>query len=512
MHNDQSSSSSDHHSRAFAKVDLRAIARQAMLDRGFLVQFPDGAEAQTRAAAEPEFDKVNVRDLTSWLWSSIDNDDSKDLDQVEYAKKENSGVRIYVGIADVDSFVPLNSALDQVAQHNTTSVYTGVVTFPMLPERLSTNLSSLNENVKRLAMIVEMLVGMDGVVLESAVYPAVVQNHAQLTYNAVTVWLEETRGGEARPMKLSEITARVLTRIDQNQELTEQLILQDEVAERLRQRRHESGALSLETTELQPVLSPEGQVVDLGTRKPTRASRLIEDLMVAANQLTASFLEERNLPSIRRVVKDPERWDRIVALAGALGSPLPLEPDASSLEGFLKQQRVENPDHYHDLSLSVVKLLGRGEYAVKTPGKASPGHFGLAVQHYSHSTAPNRRYPDLLTQRLLKAALAGKNSVYSVAELESLAARCTQKEDDANKVERQVRKSIAATVMRSHIGERFAAIVTGTSSKGTWVRVSAPPVEGKLEDAVRGLSVGDRVEVQLHSVDPYQGFIDFQLV
>jgi ribonuclease R len=313
-------------------------------------------------------------------------------------------------------------------------------------------------------------------------------------------------------MKLSEITARILDRIDRADWLSEQLILQDEVAERLRQRRHESGALSLETTELQPVLSPEGHVVDIGTRKPSRASRLIEDLMVAANQVTASFLEDRNIPSIRRVVKDPERWDRIVALASALGSALPPEPDARSLEDFLKQQRQANPDKYHDLSLSVVKLLGRGEYAVKTPGKASPGHFGLAVQHYSHSTAPNRRYPDLLTQRLLKAALAGKGTVYSVPELESLATRCTQKEDDANRVERLVRKCIAATVMQSHIGERFVAIVTGASDKGTWVRVSVPPVEGKLEGAVHGVAVGDRVEVQLRSVDPYQGFIDFQLV
>jgi exoribonuclease-2 len=324
--------------------------------------------------------------------------------------------------------------------------------------------------------------------------------------------LEEKQGGEPRGVKQSEITARVLDRIDHTEWLSEQLILQDDVAERLRQRRHESGALSLETTELQPVLSPEGRVVDIGTRKPSRASRLIEDLMVAANQVTASFLEDRKLPSIRRVVKDPERWDRIVALANALGSTLPPEPDARSLEDFLKQQRQANPDNYHDLSLSVVKLLGRGEYAVKTPGRTSPGHFGLAVQHYSHSTAPNRRYPDLLTQRLLKSAMAGKGAVYSVPELESLAAHCTQKEDDANRVERLVRKCIAATVMRSHIGERFMAIVTGASDKGTWVRVSTPPVEGKLEGDVRRVAVGDRVEVQLRSVDPYKGFIDFQLV
>jgi len=243
----------------------------------------------------------------------------------------------------------------------------------------------------------------------------------------------------------------------------------------LRERRHLAGALSLETTELQPVLSPEGHVIDLDARRPNQASLMIEDLMVAANQVAASLLEQKNVPSIRRVVKDPERWDRIVTLASTLGGNLPSEPDAKSLEGFLNQQRRVNSDHFQDLSLSIIKLLGRGEYVLKSPGTASPGHFGLAVQHYSHSTAPNRRYPDLLTQRLLKGALAGKAAVYGVRELESLAERCTQKEDDANKVERLVRKCIAAMVMRSHIGEKFTVIVTGASDKGTWVRVSAPP-------------------------------------
>jgi len=509
---DQSIQSPEDHSHTPAHVDLQSIARQAMLDRGFLIRFPENAETQSKVEEEPPFETLKVRDLSSWMWSSIDNDDSRDLDQIEYAKKEERGVRVFVGIADVDWFVPLNSALDQAAQHNTTSVYTGILTFPMLPEHLSTNLSSLNENVKRLAMVFEMLVGTDGAVLESAVYPAVVQNHAQLTYNAVALWLEEKQNGGLRVATHTAVTSRVLDRIDHSKELAEQLLLQDQVAERLREKRHESGALSLETTELQPVLSTEGNVVDLDTRKPSRASRLIEDLMVAANQVAASFLEARNVPSIRRVVKDPERWDRIVALASTFGGELPSQPDASSLENFLKQQRKANPDHYHDLSLSIVKLLGRGEYVVKTPGKSSPGHFGLAVQHYSHSTAPNRRYPDLLTQRLLKAATAGKNTVYTVDELEGLATRCTQKEDDANHVERLVRKCMAATVMRSRLGEKFTAIVTGTTAKGTWVRVSAPPVEGKLEGATHGLAVGDRVQVQLHSVDPYRGFIDFHLV
>jgi exoribonuclease-2 len=488
-----------------ADVDLRSIAQRAMLDRGFLIQFPEEAQTQSRVEREPTFETLKLPDLTSWLWSSIDNDDSRDLDQIEYAKKEERGTRIYIGVADVDWFVPLDSALDQAAQHNTTSVYTGIITFPMLPERLSTDLSSLNENVKRLAMIVEMLVGTDGAILESGIYPAAVQNHVQLTYKGVAAWLEGKQGS-------SNVTAGVLEKISHNDELQDQLKLQSEVAERLRERRHQAGALSLETTELQPVLSPEGHVIDLDARRPNRASLMIEDLMVAANLVTASFLEKKNVPSIRRVVKDPERWDRIVTLARTLGADLPPEPDAKSLEDFLQQQRRVNPDHFHDLSLSIVKLLGRGEYVVQSPGNASAGHFGLAVQHYSHSTAPNRRYPDLVTQRLVKAALAGKGASYAIPELESLAERCTQKEDDANKVERLMRKCIAATVMRSHLGEKFSAIVTGASDKGTWVRVSTPPVEGKLNGAVQDLEVGDRVQVQLHSVDPYRGFIDFQLL
>jgi len=492
-----------------AEVDLRSIAQRAMLDRGFLIKFPAEAQTQSGVEREPAFETLKLPDLTSWMWSSIDNDDSRDLDQIEYATTEKGGTRIYIGVADVDWFVPLNSALDHAAQHNTTSVYTGIMTFPMLPERLSTDLSSLNENVKRLAVVVEMLVGMDGAILESSVYPAVVQNHAQLTYNAVAAWLE---GKQDSSKDRSDITARVLEKIVHNDELADQLNLQNEAAERLRERRHQAGALSLETTELQPILSREGHVIDLDIRRPNRASLLIEDLMVAANQVTALLLEEKNVPSIRRVVKDPERWDRIVTLASTLGGNLPSEPNAKSLEDFLKQQRRVNPDHFHDLSLSIVKLLGRGEYVLKSPGDASPGHFGLAVQHYSHSTAPNRRYPDLLTQRLLKAALAGKGTLYTIPELETLAEHCTQKEDDANKVERTVRKCVAATVMRSHIGEKFSAIVTGASDKGTWVRVSTPPVEGKLNGTFQRLDVGDRVEVRLRSVDPYRGFIDFQLL
>ena len=498
-------------SRTPTTVDLRSIARQAMLDRGFLIQLPEDAEAQTAAEKEPAFEALRVSDMSSRFWSSIDNDDSRDLDQVEYAVREGDSIRVYVGVADVDWFVPQNTPLDRAAQHNTTSVYTGILTFPMLPEHLSTNLSSLNEGVKRLAMVAEMLVSKDGEVLESSIYPAIVQNQAQLTYNAVALWLEQ-QGSDPVASNPSGVTAKVLQRIQNTADLRDQLLIQNEAAERLRNRRHQAGALSLETLELQPILSSEGHVVDLATRRPTPASRLIEDFMIAANQVTATFLEKCGVASIRRVVKNPERWDRLVALAAAQGYSLPPEPDAKSLEGFLKQQRQSDPTHFNELSLSVVKLLGRGEYVVQVPGTSSTGHFGLAVPRYSHSTAPNRRYPDLLTQRLVKSGLANAKSVYSLEQLEALAERCTHKEDDANKVERQVRKCIAATVMRSHIGATFPAIVTGTALKGTWVRIVNPPVEGKLEGDVRGLAVGDKIQVQLKRVDPYKGFIDFERV
>lgn len=480
-------------------INLRDIARQAMLNRGFIVAFPPAAQDQLRKEAEPPFDSAGVRDLTSWLWSSIDNDDSRDLDQIEYAAKEAAGIRIYVGIANVDWFVPQDSALDGAAAHNTTSVYTGVQTFPMLPERLSTDLSSLNEGEKRLAFVIEMLVAEDGRVAESSVYPAVVLNKAQLTYNSVAAWLDEEPGAKT-PQKILG-----------NADLQAQLKMQDLAAGFLRERRHEAGALTFHTTELQPVMSPEGQVTDLQVRLHNRASRLIEDFMIAANETTAGFLDLHGLPSVRRVVRDPEHWDRIRTLAASLGGNLSAEPDSRSLEAFLQQQQKTNPSHFPDLSLAVIKLLGRGEYVVKTPGEDAPGHFGLAVQNYSHSTAPNRRYADLLTQRLLKAALARKSSPYSTEDLKTLAARCTEKEDDANKVERQVKKSAAAVMLHSRVGQDFEAVVSGVNASGTWVRIVHPPVEGKLSGSFKRLDVGQRVNVRLESVNPERGFIDFEL-
>jgi len=482
-----------------------------MLARGFLVQFPIDAQAQLQAEQEPSFQTTKARDLSSWLWSSIDNDESKDLDQIEYAQRETGGTRIYVGVADVDWFVPLNTALDKAAQQNTTSIYTGVETFPMLPDRLSTDLSSLNQDAKRMAIVVEMLIRDDGSCQDASLYQAVVQNKAQLTYNAVAAWLDADGNLDEHANGLSGAGVNTIRKLRESKELQDQLRMQDKVAQLLCERRHEAGALTFHTSELQPVLSEEGAVIDLQARRQTRAGLLIEDFMIAANQATAVFLDSQGLPSLRRVVKNPERWDRIVALAASFGTQLPGEPDAKSLEAFLKQQQRTNPAHFADLSLAVIKLLGRGEYVLKLPGQDAPGHFGLAVANYSHSTAPNRRYPDLVTQRLLKAAFAGKPAPYSVDDLTALGKHCTEKENDANKVERFVKKCAAAMLLSSRIGQRFDGVISGVTPDGTWVRLSHPPVEGKLVHYFKHLDVGHRVSVRLVATDPEKGFIDFEL-
>ena len=477
-----------------------------MAARGFLVGFSGEVRDQIRKEREPSFESIDVRDMTSMLWSSIDNDDSRDLDQVEVAKPEPGGTRIYVGIADVDWFVPLDSPIDRAAAQNTTSVYTGVETFMMLPEALATDLSSLREGVKRLAVVTELLVTDGGAVKESSIYPAIVQNQAQLTYSAVAAWLDGTLDSGS-----TEAGKRTLAKIHSNPELQAQLKLQDSTAQQLRLRRHEAGALTFDSHELRPVVSAEGVVLDLETHRHDRASFVIEDFMIACNETTAGFLDSRGFPSIRRVVRVPARWDRIRALAESLGTTLPSEPDGVALEQFLRGEQKSNPAHFADLSLAIIKLLGRGEYVVKQAGEAAPGHFGLAVHNYSHSTAPNRRYPDLITQRLLKAACSGKTNPYSTPELEALAKHCTEKEDEANKVERFVKKCAAAVLLAPKIGQNFDAVVSGVSRDGTWVRLSRPPVEGKLVGPRPRLDVGERVHVRLVSTNSEKGFIDFEL-
>ena len=476
--------------------DLTAIARRVMAERGLLPDFsPAVTEEVAHIQAVTADGDPGTRDLRGLLWCSIDNDDSRDLDQLTVADPLPGGaVKILVAVADVDAAVTQGSAIDGHARHNTTSVYTAAAIFPMLPERLSTDLTSLGEGADRVALAVEMVVSDDGSLAGSDLYRAVVRNRAKLAYNAVAAWLD---GKGSIPDRIAAVPG-----------METQIRLQDRVAERLREVRHRHGALSLETVQARPVF--EGDVLkDLEAEETNRAKALIEDFMIAANGVTASYLETRGYPSLRRVLRSPERWGRIAELAAGLGERLPPEPDAAALEAFLAKRRAADPPRSPDLSLAIVKLMGRGEYVVEFPGQTVPGHFGLAVQAYTHSTAPNRRFPDVIAQRLLKAALRRRPAPYASAELQELAQHCTEAEDRANKVERQVGKSAAALLLEPRIGERFDAVVTGASAKGTWVRILRPPVEGKLMRGADGLDVGDRVRVELIHTDVEQGHIDF---
>jgi exoribonuclease II len=478
------------------RARLRQIAIRAMRERGLDPAFPPGALAEVAAlGGAPQTTEEPTRDLRTLLWCSIDNDDSRDLDQLSVAEALADGVvRILVAVADVDAAVPKGSAVDGHAAVNTTSVYTPAAIFPMLPEKLSTDLTSLADQQDRLSIVIDFAVNPGGEITSSDVYGAMVRNHAKLAYNAVGAWLA---GGESLPPAAAAVRG-----------MDQQLRTQDVVAQALRRRRQEHGALSFEIVEAQAVFDGES-LHEMRAQEPNRAKQLIEDFMVASNGVIARFLDSRGFPSLRRVVKSPERWDRIRALAAGLGDALPADADSAALNAFLIRRKQAAPDTFPDLSLSLIKLLGSGEYVVDPPGAEPPGHFGLAVRDYTHSTAPNRRYPDLITQRLVKASLAKHPAPYTIAELERLAAQCTRQEDAANKVERQVRKSAAALLVSSRVGERFDAIVTGASPKGTFVRVSAPPIEGKLVQGERGLDVGDRVAVELSNVDVERGFIDF---
>jgi exoribonuclease II len=481
---------------------LSAIARAAMKARGLLPEFSTAAidELKTLAqagAAKPESSEA-VRDLRALPWCSIDNDDSRDLDQLTVAGFDKSGApAIFVAVADVDALVKRGGAIDAHASTNTTSVYTAGGIFPMLPEQLSTDLTSLGEGEDRLAVVIEMTVNEDGTVLASQHYRALVRNQAKLAYDALAVWLE----GGAMPPHLQSVLPAVPA-------LEAQLRTQDKVAQSMRGRRHQQGALNLQTSEARPVFNND-ELTDLQPETGNRAKQLIEEFMVAANGVTARFLDNQGYASLRRVLKSPERWERIVALAGALGEKLPALPDAKALDAFLVKRRDANPDGFADLSLSVIKLLGRGEYAVQLPKQTGDGHFALAVQDYTHSTAPNRRFPDLMTLRIVKAALAGAPAPYTNSELQDLAVHCTAQEDNAARVERQVSKSAAALLLASRIGEQFDAIVTGATDKGTWVRIEHPVTEGKLVSGFKGLGVGDRLRVKLTHVDAEHGFIDF---
>jgi exoribonuclease-2 len=478
------------------QLELAAIARRAMREHGLEPDFPPAALAQLRTiGGAAEAVGGEVRDLRTLLWCSIDNDESRDLDQLSVAEALAGDVtRVLVAIADVDGTVAAGSPLDAHAGANTTSVYTAAQVFPMLPERLSTDLTSLAAGQERTSLVVEMSVTSDGAVSASDVYRARVVNRAKLAYNSVAAWLD---GKGPEPGAIAAVAG-----------MDEQLRLQDRAAQALKRVRKAQGALGLSTLEAQAVYQG-GALLDLRPEEDNRAKELIEYFMIAANGVVAQFLEARRSPSLRRVLRVPERWGRIVALAATVGGTLPPTPDARALSAFLVGCQRTAPERFADLSLAVVKLLGAGEYVLKRPGEPAEGHFGLAVDDYTHATAPNRRFPDLVSQRLLKAALAGRSAPYDDATLRGLAGHCTAQEGNAAKVERQVRKSAAAMLLSSRIGAQFDAMVTGVNSGGTWVRIAHPLAEGKLVKGFQGLDVGDSLRVQLTYADIERGFIDF---
>jgi len=479
-----------------SQFDLRAMARQEMLAEGFHPDFPPAVDQQVKIlvsqAASPT--TSDLRDLRPLLWSSIDNDTSRDLDQAEVAERVSGGIRVMIAIADVDSDVPIGSPIDQYAADQTTSVYTGVRTFSMLPEQLSIGLTSLNEAADRAAIVIDFVVAADGAVSSQGIYRALVRNQAQLTYNGVGPWLEGTAAAPAKVAASADLAA--------------QLKLQDEAAQILLDERQRMGALNIDRVEAEAVVT-NGQVEGINTRQKNRASELIENFMVAANGVMARTLSAAGVSSIRRIVKTPERWPRIVELAARYGETLPAQPDSGALNAFLEKRKTEDGVHYADLSLAVVKLMGPGEYVLARAGDASQGHFALAAHDYTHSTAPNRRFADTVTQRLVKAVIAKQAPPYSDSQLDATARNCTLKEDAARKVERVMGKRIAAVALHSRIGEMFSAVVTGVTPKGTFVRVLNPPAEGLLIRGQQGVDVGDQLKVKLVSTDPRRGYLDF---
>lgn len=478
------------------RANLSTIAAWAMYSRGLEPEFPNSVIKQLSHMSSPARETSDsVRDMTDLPWCSIDNDDSRDLDQITAIEPAKAGaVRLYVAVSDVDSLVKKGSPIDEHARTNTTSVYTSARIFPMLPEQLCTNLTSLNQGEDRLAFINEMTFSDDGILIDSSIYRATVRNKAQLAYDAVSAWME----GKADLPEPAKKVAGMST----------QLRMQDELAQKLRVLRRAQGSLEFET--FQPHAVFEGdRIVDIRQQPHNRARQLIEEFMIATNGCTARFLANQGSASLRRVVRSPERWLRIVEVAHSYGASLPYEPDGEALQAFLAQQHQQDPLRFPDLSLVMIKLMGSGEYVVEHPRGPSIGHFGLAVHDYMHSTAPNRRYPDLITLRLLKAALAGLPPPYSEEELYALATHCTAQEDAAQKVERQMRKSEAALLLHDRVGETFDGLITGTGDHGTWVRIFSPPAEGRLKGKTAAFNVGQKVKVRLISTSVERGFVDF---
>ena len=485
------------HGQHNGHFNLAAAAHATMIEHGFQPDFPagtDGELAAINSAPAPQ-PAAGIVDLRNLLWSSIDNDTSKDLDQIEWAERLADGrIRVLVGVADVDARVAKGSIIDTHAQSETTSVYTGVKVFPMLPVELSEGATSLNENEDRIAIVTEYAVDSSGATSDEKAYRALVRNRAQLAYPSIGAWLE---GNAPAPEKVAA-----------SADLAAQLKLQDEAAQQMGGNRFQHGALDLETIETRPVMITD-QIVGIAPIEKNRATSLIEEFMVAANGVIARSLQDARVASIRRIVRTPKRWDRIVQLAQQHGTSLPAEPDSKALNEFLLAQKQKDPDHFPDLSLTVIKLMGPGEYVLVKPNEPSPGHFGLAVQDYTHSTAPNRRFPDMVTQRVLKAWLENHPQPYSEESLNAIATRCTEMEDQARKVEREMHKRIAAVVLAKHIGQTYTGIVTGVNQYGTFVRAVEAHVEGMVVQGGKGLDVGDKVTVKLVSTDPERGFIDF---
>jgi len=486
-------------SEKYHRSSLQRIARRVMLERGLLPDFSDQAIAELRSLPDTisKPDK-SIRDMRDLLWCSIDNDDSEDLDQLTVAAELPDGaVKILVAIADVDVYVKKALAIDEHARHNTTSVYTAAQVFTMLPEKLSYDLTSLNYEEDRLALVVESVISANGEMQDSNIYRALVRNRAKLAYNSVAAWLD---GNGPMPEGINNVAG-----------LPDNLRLQQRVAQKLKSIRHNHGALDFETIEARPVFDEE-EIISLEVQSRNCAREIIEDLMIAANGVTAKYLEKKGFPSLRRVVRTPKKWDRIVEIAAQHNYVLPRDAEPKALAQFLAAMKASDPLRFHDLSLSIIKLLGAGEYVVERPGEPPLGHFGLAVKNYEHSTAPNRRYPDVITQRLLKAAIAGDPVPYEINELEMIARHCTETENIVRKVERQVEKSAAAILMEGRIGEKFDAIITGASEKGIWVRLLQLPIEGKLAEHFSGQAVGHRVRVKLIHTNVEQGYIDFKRI
>ncbi|HUH79467.1 MAG TPA: RNB domain-containing ribonuclease [Methanoregula sp.] len=486
-----------HHS---PETDIRTIAWHAMEKYGFEARFPPRVIDDVSAMREQAFPDVpkGFTDLRPLLWSSIDNHDSQDLDQLEYCERTPEGtILVRVAIADVDSYVRNHSPTDEYAAHNGTTIYTGVVTFPMLPERLSHGITSLLPGKDRMAVVIEFLVRHDGSFAPRGVYRALVRNKAKLVYEEVGAWLE---GTGPVPKGVTDVPG-----------LEEQLRLQDEATVLLRKNRREEGALEFETIEPEVVMEGD-EVKGLVALTPNPARALIEEFMVAANGTMVARLGVAGVPMIQRVVRTPKNWAGIMLTAAIHGTTLPGEPDAKALAKFLLQEKTADPLHFPDLSLTMIKLMGAGEYLMLEPGSTPAGHFALAIIDYTHATAPNRRYVDIINQRQVKAILAGEPGPYTSADLAARAAWLTDREKASKKVRRFMRKAVAATLLENSIGKTFGALVTGATEKGTYVRLLEPPAEGRVMKGERGLLVGQKVRVRLIKTDPWNAFIDFECI